>query len=178
MPPPVAASADRGDARRLRKPSTLYKLVMTPVLFVSFLLSLALVDLRYSSLRALYHADSGDQPPGRRRLPGWLHRIIYRYRPYRYAVAVDGDGRPVGTTTTPRSPGSPEGGATPSRTAREAEDYYHSKQRELIKMEAEEAFEIRGVVVLVLGFVGLAVLWAAWKVVSWGVGAVYRSMTS
>ncbi|KAL2158559.1 hypothetical protein VTH06DRAFT_4326 [Thermothelomyces fergusii] len=151
---------------------------MTPVLFVSFLLSLALVDLRFSALRAHYHADGGDQAPGRRRLPAWLHRIIYRYRPYRYAAAVDGNGRPVAAPTTPGSPGSPERGVTPSGTAREAEDYYHSKQRKLIKMEAEEAFEMRGVVVLVLGFLGLAALWVAWKVVNLGVGALYWLMGS
>lgn len=141
---------------------------MTPVIFISFLLSLAFVDLRYSALRRHFHAD------GRQRLPGWLHRIIYRYRPYRYAVVVDGDGRPV----TPGSPASPGSGTSPSGTAREADDYYHSMQRKLIKMEAEEAFEMRGMVIWALGFIGLAVMWATWKVASWGAGVIYyRLMT-
>jgi hypothetical protein len=54
----------------------------------------------------------------------------------------------------------------------EAEDYYHSKQRKLMKMEAEEAFEIRGWVVTVLGLVSLGVTWMGLKVVWWGLSAV------
>ncbi|SPQ18899.1 71a70ed5-14ee-4d00-97da-034e1f121df3 [Thermothielavioides terrestris] len=130
---------------------------MTPLILVSFLVSLALVDLRYSALRAHYHADA-DQAS---RLPRWLHRIVYRYRPYRY-VAVDERGRPV-AEGRPRSPGSP---------GREAEDYYHSKQRKLMKMEAAEAFEIRGSVLVALGLLSLGVFWAAWRLAAWGFGTV------
>jgi hypothetical protein len=144
---------------------------MTPLLFISFLLSLALVDLRYSALRGHYHADA-DQ---RSRLPRWLHRIIYRYIPYRYVV-VDERGRPVSeqavTPGSPGSPGSVGSAGSPAVAGREAEDYYHSKQRKLMKMEATEAFEIRDSVLLVLGFVGLGILWVAWRAVSWGLGAM------
>jgi hypothetical protein len=135
---------------------------MTPLLFTSFLLSLLLVDLRHSALRSHYHADA-TQPS---RMPGWLHRIVYRYRRYRY-VAVDDRAQAGTPTPSPGSPGSPGMGGVA-----EAEDYYHSKQRKLMKMEAEEAFEMRGVVVVVLGLVSFGVLWAVWRAVEWGLGAV------
>ncbi|KAL2269935.1 hypothetical protein VTJ83DRAFT_2119 [Remersonia thermophila] len=154
MTPPIAVSPNQGDARRPPAQSAVHKLIMTPVIFVTFLVSLALVDLRYSVLRAHYHPD--DQPHGR--MPAWLHRIIYRYRPYRYQNVND-KGRPVGKT--PASPSSPPW------SGRQGEDYYHSKQRKLMKMEAEEAFEMRGTVVVVLGVVSLTVAWAAWKMVAW-----------
>ncbi|KAK4101732.1 hypothetical protein N658DRAFT_506898 [Parathielavia hyrcaniae] len=154
MPPPVPVSANQGDARRPPEPSTIYKLIMTPLMFISFLVSLALVDLRYSALRAHYHAA------GPSRLPRWLHRLVYRYRPYRYVAAMEGHGRPpaaraavvespLGSTGSPGSglgsgPGPEWGG----------EDYYYySKQRKLMEMEAAEAFEIRGWVVTGLGLV-------------------------
>ncbi|KAK4154041.1 hypothetical protein C8A00DRAFT_14807 [Chaetomidium leptoderma] len=193
MTPPVPVSANQGDAPRPREPSTIYKLVMTPLLFTSFLISLALVDLRHSALRAHYHADAdatANQPSRRRRLPAWLHRIVYRYQRYRYVdVVVDEQrGRPIGETQgqgqgqgraeSPGTPGSPGSlGKSPGVVAgggggREAEDYYHSKQRQLMKMEAAEAFEIRRGVVMVLGLVSFGVLWAVWTVLGWGLGVV------
>ena len=110
---------------------------MTPLLFTSFLFSLLLVDLRYSALRAHYHADGQSQ-----RLPRWLHRIVYRYRPYRYGDGPDGAG---------------------------GDGHYHSNQRKLMRMEAEEAFELRGGVLVALVVVGLGMLWMVWRVVAgWG----------
>ncbi|KAL1841506.1 hypothetical protein VTJ49DRAFT_6997 [Mycothermus thermophilus] len=161
MTPPVPVSPNQGDARQPRAQTAVYKLIMTPVIFISFLVSLALVDLRYSALRAHYHPD--DQHRGR--MPAWLHRIIYRYRPYRYQ-AVDDKGRPA--ERTPMSPSSPPG------SGRQAEDYYHSKQRKLMKMEAEEAFEMRGIVVVVLGLVSLGAVWAVWKVLAWIVMGIFH----
>ncbi|KAK4128239.1 hypothetical protein N657DRAFT_561766 [Parathielavia appendiculata] len=159
MPPPVPVSANQGDARRPREPPALYKLIMTPLMFISFLVSLALVDLRYSALRAHYHAG----PSQSSRLPRWLHRLVYRYQPYRYVTVADPLGSPGRSPASPGSPGSP---------GIEGEDYYHSKQRKLMKMEAAEAFEIRGWVVTVMGLVSMGVFWAGLKLVCWGLGAV------
>jgi hypothetical protein len=157
---------------------------MTPLIFTSFLLSLALVDLRHSALRAHYHADAADATTGTQpsRLPGWLHRVVYRYRPYRYHVVVDERVRAVGEKESkgegqgglesPGSVGSPAGSPGSGREV-EVEDYYHSKQRELMRMEVSEAFEIRGWVVLGLGLVGLGVLWVGWRVLSWVLMVVY-----
>lgn len=118
------------------------QLVMTPIIFISFVVSLALIDLRHSASRAHYHAEQEDS-----RLPRWLHRLIYRYQPYQY-VPVDERGNPlVGKT----------GG----------HQYYHSKQRKLMKMEVDDAFEIRNRVLVVLGLLSLCILWGAWRLLSW-----------
>ena len=116
---------------------------MTPLVFVSFLVSLALVDFRYSVRRSHYHAE------GQGRLPRWLHRLLFRYQRYQY-VAVDEGGRPRGET-----PG-----------------YYHSKQRKLVKMEAADAFELRSTVLAIMGVLSLGLVWGLvwglWRLLSWG----------
>ncbi len=97
---------------------------MTPVNFVSFLVSLVLVDIHYTRLRMHTHAES------RSRLPNWLHNLLYRKHPYEYMrQKKNGSHEPW---------------------------YYHSKQKKLMKMEAEDAFRLRGTVL-----VGLAVVAAA-----------------
>lgn len=114
-----------------------FKLVMTPIIFVSFLVSLAWVDFRYSIMRSHSHSEEPSQ------LPRWLHRITYREAPYKY-VKVD--------ATHSKSPrGSSEG----------TRWYYHSKQRKLMKMEADDAFQIRGTVLVALGLLAVAAAWAA-----------------
>src|SRR5437016_3415661 len=115
---------------------------MTPVIFISFVVSLSLVDLRHSANRSNYHAE-----PEASRLPRWLHRIIYRYRRYEY-VPVGDHVRPVGERA-------------------ESDSFYHSKQRKLMKMEAAEAFEIRSTVLVILALVSLCVLWGFWSMATW-----------
>ncbi|KAJ4151329.1 hypothetical protein LMH87_012035 [Akanthomyces muscarius] len=106
------------------EPSTLYKIIMTPLNFASFLVSLILVDIYYSRLRMHTHAES------RSRLPNWLHDLLYQKDPYE-----DVRQKPGGV----HEPW-----------------YYHSKQKKLMKMEAEDAFRLRSTVL-----VGLAVVAAA-----------------
>lgn len=122
--------------------STLYKLIMTPLIFISFVVSLTLIDFRHSARRSHYHAEPGDS-----RMPKWLHRLLYRYQRYQY-VPVDSQGQPVGEKT-------------------DGHWYYHSKQRKLMKMEVDEAFEVRGTVLVVLGLVSLCVLWGVWWALGW-----------
>ncbi|KAM0322897.1 hypothetical protein ACHAQA_009239 [Verticillium albo-atrum] len=50
---------------------SIYKWVMTPIIFVSFLVSLAWVDFRYTVLRARGRRSDS-------RLPAWLHHLVYR----------------------------------------------------------------------------------------------------
>lgn len=110
---------------------------MTPIIFVSFLVSLAWVDFRYSILRSHSHSEEPSQ------LPRWLHRIAYRQAPYKY-VKVN---------------------AADAKAAAESNEgtrwYYHSKQRKLMKMEADDAFQIRGTVLVILGLLAVATTWAA-----------------
>lgn len=122
---------------------------MTPVIFVTFLISLVVVDLRYSVMRSHLHPDDYSS-----RLPHWLHRIIYSYRPYQY-VRVDKNGNPTGQ--------------------RAYHGFYHSKQRKLMKMEVDDAFQIRGTVLLVMGIVIMLAFWGLWQLAIWMVRLVrYR----
>ncbi|ATY63220.1 hypothetical protein CCM_06677 [Cordyceps militaris CM01] len=100
------------------------RIVMTPINFVSFLVSLVLVDIHYTRRRLHTHAESPS------RLPSWLHDLLYRRHPYE-------DLR--GQSSEIHEPW-----------------YYHSKQKKLMRMEAEDAFRLRGTVL-----VGLAVALAA-----------------
>lgn len=119
------------------------QLVMTPVVLVSFLVSLAWVDFRYSLMRSHSHSEEPSM------LPHWLHRILYREAPYQY-VRVD--------TTAPasRSTGEERG-----------RWYYHTKQRKLMRMEVDDAFQVRGLVLMVLGLGAVATSWGVWCVGGW-----------
>lgn len=133
----------RADASPKKLSTTVYNLVMTPVIFVSFLTSLAWVEFCYSLRRAHSHSE---EPSA---MPRWLHRIVYRETPYKY-VKVD--------STKARAPvGSDEG----------TRWYYHSKQRKLMKMEVDDAFQIRKTVLVVLGLLGVAASWLLGWVIWW-----------
>ncbi|KJZ71207.1 hypothetical protein HIM_09413 [Hirsutella minnesotensis 3608] len=99
---------------------------MTPVNLVSFLVALAIVDMRYWRKRPHNHAEG----PGRS--PRWLP-VSFR----------------------PSSQLSPDAADQETR-------HYHSYQRQLMRMEADEAFELRGVVVVSLALVLAGTTWAVW----------------
>lgn len=104
---------------------------MTPINFVAFLVSLVVIDVRYTLMRSYTHSHSHSS--GSSRLPDWLHALVYRQQPYDY-----GNGR---------------------NTSSQRPWYYQTKQKQLMKMEAEEAFRSRNTVVigLVVGLVLIAV---------------------
>lgn len=116
---------------------------MTPVIFVSFLASLAWVDFRYSLMRSHNHSDIPS------RMPRWLHQLLYREAPYQY-VRVNSSGP-----------------ATPTTGKEGTKWYYHSKQRKLMKMEVDDAFQIRGSVLTVLGLLAVLATWASWRAGLW-----------
>jgi hypothetical protein len=91
-------------------------MVMTPLNLTVFLLSLVIVDLRYSLARAENASGraAGGLWPW---LPVWLRRVVLSLRREK-----------------------PYGGST----------YYHSKQKKLMKMEADEAFQLHGLVLAAL----------------------------
>ncbi|KAK1961735.1 hypothetical protein LY78DRAFT_661873 [Colletotrichum sublineola] len=127
--------------------STLYKGIVTPIIFISFLLSLMWVDIRYTIQRSRNHNQGGW-------MPSWLHNVMYQRSPYHYVQARD--------QKNPRPAGEKE------------EWYYHSKQKKLIRMEVDDAFQMRGHVLVVLALVSLAVFWGVWLFSSW----VWRSFGS
>ncbi|KAK1837311.1 hypothetical protein QBC39DRAFT_295440 [Podospora conica] len=152
--PLAPVSGNAGDAGPPRQ-STIYKLIITPLIFVSFIISLTIIDLRHSARRAHFHADHQHQRPGTSRLPLWLHRVIY-HRRQDVPPSTDEHTRPV----------------TPWDGDGDRDGYYHSKQRELMKMMADEAFEIRSAVLMALVVGGLGVALGLWKAMGWGVGVL------
>ncbi|KAK1639120.1 hypothetical protein BDP81DRAFT_392482 [Colletotrichum phormii] len=145
----VTATRGGSDAGAVQQ-STIYKVVMTPIILVSFLLSLAWVDLTYTIRRSRNHGRQGW-------MPSWLHSILYRKSQYRYADAKDSK------TSTPTT--------TPSPKDEREEFYYHSKQKKLLRMEMDDAFQLRGHVLVVMALVllatSLAFAWGGWIVSSW-----------
>lgn len=143
---------------------------MTPVIFVSFLASLAWVEFRYSLMRSHSHSETPSS------LPKWLHHVVYREAPYRY-VRVDATGETTGgSPTTPRTSSSGKsngsGGASSNASASASASegsrwYYHSKQRKLMKMEVDDAFQIRGTVLMALGLLALVLTWAGCQAAWW-----------
>lgn len=118
---------------------------MTPIMVVSFLVSLAWVDFRYSLMRSHNHSATPS------RMPRWLHQLLYREAPYQY-VRVD----PKNSGTSPTA-----------ETKERGEWYYHSKQRKLMKMEVDDAFHIRGSVLMIMGLLAILATWIFWRVTTW-----------
>lgn len=72
---------------------------------------------------------------GTSRLPGWLHGLIYQEQPYAYGRA-DRDG--------------------------DRAWHYHSKQKSLMRMEAEEAFRFRKTVLVGMAVGGVLTVASIW----------------
>lgn len=121
------------------------QLVVTPVAFISFLVSLVIVDLHYSHVRVRSHA----QAPSR--LPPWLHALLFRPRPYE-SLRV----RRLDLSSSQQQ--QQQQGRT--------EWHYHSNQRKLMEMEAAEAFEIRNTVLVVLALAAAGGTGATWYAAS------------
>ena len=120
---------------------------MTPVICITFLLSLAVVDWRNTAKRSQYHADD----PPLSWMPRWLRGIFYHET--QPAGEQDQSERDQATTSS--------------------QLYYHSKQRKLMRMEAAEAFEMRGWVVVVLGLSTAFVCLAMYRVALWVLSAFF-----
>ncbi|KAK6206008.1 hypothetical protein LQW54_007947 [Pestalotiopsis sp. IQ-011] len=118
--------------------SAFYHRIMTPINFITFIVSLYLVDYHYNSKRE--HTHSGNSEG---RLPGWLHRLIFRPQPYAWVGGGDGP-------------------APPNQDDRNW--YYHTKQKKLMKMEAAAAFEVRSSVLVALVVVAAGAAWGLSRV--------------
>ncbi|KAJ2906062.1 hypothetical protein MKZ38_003099 [Zalerion maritima] len=120
--------------------NTAYSLIMTPITFVSFIFSLVLIDYYHSSVRTRKHGENSST------LLDWLHHIVYKPAPYKYVAvkqAATSSSSPVSVScpTTPLVDKDEDGKAWFLRT----------KQKQEVRMEVEEAFEMRGFVLVVMG---------------------------
>ena len=108
-------------------------------------------------------------------MPEWLHRIIYRYKPYRYGRD---DERKKGKEGTEGIQGRVNDDNNNNQQMKGGEgnegddEYYHSHQKKLAKMEMDQAFEVRGIVMIVLVAVMTAFGWGTWKGLVWVVGVI------
>lgn len=131
-------------------------MILTPLTFISFLLSLALIDTRNHILRTRQHTHPPSGPPTPdtfyNRLKLFLHNIIFKpvdSSPYSYIGKVEGEGN------------------------REGEKWFwHTKQRKLMKAEMDDAFRLRNSVAAVLVAGMIMVCMAVLGVVRWTWGVV------
>ncbi|KAH9902030.1 hypothetical protein F4778DRAFT_105150 [Xylariomycetidae sp. FL2044] len=144
--------------------SKLYQAILTPINFVTFLVSLYLVDSQYQSQRAAQHhqkpSSSSLSSSFQRLLPAWLHPLLFRPQQQQQQQ------QPYQWVTAPVSPQRPPS----SRHEEQQRWYYHTKQKKLMKMEAADAFELRNTVLVVLCVMGLGAAWGvAWVALGvWG----------
>lgn len=157
MEPPQSSSSSparpRSDAGEQQ--SALHKIihaVMTPIIFVSFIVSLAIVDLSYINLRP---ASSS-----RTWLPTWACRMLFNEQPYQHI-----QGRAL------KEQSSSSGPDLRDRNGRAW--YYHTKQRKLLRMEASDAFRLRNRVLVGLAVGCLGVFWLAVLVWSWAMSRLF-----
>ncbi|CZR51006.1 uncharacterized protein PAC_00881 [Phialocephala subalpina] len=151
------------------KESAVVRLFITPITFISFLLSLALIDSNNHHLRT--HSHSPSRPPPSTflgRLQQFFHSLIFKKveeSPYAYV----------------KSPDAKEGERARSgtRQGKEGEKepwHWHTKQRHLMKAEMDDAFKVRKWVLVFMALLGLGmaiggtvvVRWCLWFWRNWG----------
>ncbi|KAI5927821.1 hypothetical protein F4810DRAFT_649562 [Camillea tinctor] len=147
----------------------IYDTIMTPVNFITFIISLYLVDTRYQEQRARGHDAHPQQQQHRlsRILPVWLHALVFRPRPQLQPYEWVGSPSPTHPNTkngsvTGDGKGSADSRRRPAdgmrRSSRDQQRwYYHTQQKKLLKMEAADAFELRNAVLLGLAAAALVV---------------------
>lgn len=138
---------------------TVEQLLIAPLTFISFLLSLALIDSRNHSLRTHSHSPSRPQPSSfLGHLKSFLHSLIYKpaaSSPYAYIKSPNKE-----------KDGKGNGGKGEKGTEEEPW-HWHTKQRHMMKAEMEDAFKLRKWVVLVLLAAGVVAVFGLVAVVRW-----------
>ncbi|KAK8095780.1 hypothetical protein PG999_013802 [Apiospora kogelbergensis] len=124
---------------------------MTPINLISFILGLWLVDLKYWYQRE--HGRPHAAASSSWYAPAWFWKPRRR-QPYDWVGGA---------------------GPTPVRKQNNDRFYYHTKQKKLMRMEADEALRLRNGVIVGMVLVALFVLWAtSWvtrSLVAWLVAA-------
>jgi hypothetical protein len=128
-------------------------MIIAPLTFVSFLLSLALIDTRNTTLREHYHA-APTPPPSTigGHIRQWVHTLCYKRSPYAsYEPPGTGEKLADGTVQTP-------GGAVRQGW------FWHTKQRKMMRLEVTEAFELRRSMLVLMGFVAVVASYVVYRI--------------
>ncbi|KAI1828106.1 hypothetical protein F4861DRAFT_490677 [Xylaria intraflava] len=161
----------------VRWQSRIYQAVMTPVNFVTFLVSLYFVDTQYRARRHRQHESNASISNGRY----WLHKLLYRQEasPYDWVDTHQTQSSLQSTSITLRrhavgaenpDPQTTQTKQTISRyeqVAGRTAWFYQTKQTKLFKTEADDAFALRNPVLLCLCALVVAAGWALWRVMVW-----------
>ncbi|KAI1385020.1 uncharacterized protein F4822DRAFT_417045 [Hypoxylon trugodes] len=145
----ASKTASRPEASR-GKQSSILQAVLTPIHFLSFLLSLYLIDCHYHDKRMQENSERYSRLPSWL-LPAWLDRILFRQHPQPYGWV---DKTKPGTSAPTRVPTNGE---------RKERWYFHTKQKKLMKMEAADAFELQRAILLGLLVVVVCATWMLWR---------------
>ncbi|KAI0200112.1 hypothetical protein F4808DRAFT_430607 [Astrocystis sublimbata] len=138
--------------------SKVYKTVVTPINFVTFLLSLYFIDTRNRARRYHQHETNERRP--------WLHRLLYQRlsSPYDRIEKHQRRSSPPSVTTT-------RGLETSTRNADDAATqpttdawYYRTKQKKLLKLEAADAFALRDSIIFAMCFLLVSAGWLLWQI--------------
>ncbi|KAF1949361.1 hypothetical protein CC80DRAFT_510591 [Byssothecium circinans] len=158
--------------------SLLVRIIVTPILFTSFLLSLFLIN-RSDRLHRASTSTSTSSSPSTTSSKSLLSLLSPSSwlgpEPYQDPAHSTWKRRDSHSHVSPNDAISPgkerEGG---SSEAKKREPWYlHKKIRKIAKMEISEALEMRGWVILGMGVVGALVAWGFWAVGWWLVGRVW-----
>jgi hypothetical protein len=128
-------------------------LLIAPLTFITFLVSLALIDSHNTSMRS-------SSPPS----------TIYRIRNFLYSICFKEVGRDPYARV--KSPDATEQSTTKGKAREEEAWHWHTKQRHMMKAEFDDAFRLRnsvavGLLGVILGFVvsvAMGVRWV-WRLV-------------
>ncbi|TVY37696.1 hypothetical protein LOCC1_G007257 [Lachnellula occidentalis] len=127
------------------KESAISRLLIAPLTFISFLLTLALIDARNHALRTHSHTKAPSAPLAR--LKSLLHTLIFKRvpeaSPYSYVRSPDAK--------------SESGVGNGNVQSKEEPWHWHTKQRKMMKAEMDEAFRMRESVMIFLVLMGVGI---------------------
>lgn len=142
------------------------QLIIAPLTFLSFLLSLSLID-SYTTSRL---SPQNSPPTLRQRITNLAHRMLFKQNPsYKYPATPPSQNAAQAKSSSRFS--NEKAKTEKDRLAKKAGEhwYWHTHQRKLMKMEVDDAFKIRHWVLWGMGAAALVLicagLWVGGKVV-------------
>lgn len=142
------------------------QLLIAPITFISFIVSLAIIDNRNASLRHHIHSPSYPPTPGGLfgQVKNTFHSWVYRRQPYAYIKSLAALER------------EKSGDNVKGKAAKEEPWHWNTKQKKMMKMEVADAFEMRKWVVGVMAVAAAAFAAGGVWLVSWSYGMIMRYM--